>query len=96
MSTQYPHDTGLEEFYFHLDEIDRTLVCFLEFSPGDVGSTDEYGLKNEPDYPDTWTLVQAFVKGTDVDIAPLLTQEMVDAIQISAQEYHDTPVVDYE
>lgn len=75
---------GLIEYYCDIEGVD--LVCFLDFTPEEFGSRDHYGLPNEPDYPETMELVNAYVKGTDVDISPLMTQELIDHITTTALE----------
>ena len=62
------------------------LLCFLEYIPEELGSRDSRGLPNEPDYPETMELVNAYVKGTDIDIGHLLLQSLVDHITTTALE----------
>jgi hypothetical protein len=55
--------------------------CLLEYSPAVTGARERNsgGLPLEPDYPATMELFEARVGG--IDILPLLTQTMVDAIE---------------
>ena len=62
------------------------LLCFLEYTPDEEGSRDSRGLLNEPGTYENMELVNAYVKGTDVDIAPLLLQYLVDHITTTALE----------
>jgi hypothetical protein len=75
---------GLIEYHCDIEGVD--VVCFLDFTPEEFGSRDHYGLSNEPDYPETMELVNAYVKGTDVDIGHLLMQSLVDHITTTALE----------
>jgi hypothetical protein len=75
---------GLLEYHCDIEGVD--VVCFLDFTPEEFGSRDHYGLPNEPDYPETMELVNAYVKGTDVDIGHLLMQSLVDHITTTALE----------
>ena len=75
---------GLIEYHCDIEGVD--VVCFLDFTPEEFGSRDHYGLPNEPDYPETMELVNAYVKGTDVDIGHLLLQYLVDHITTTALE----------
>lgn len=74
----------LYEFKAIVEDVD--LVCFLEYSPEEKGSTDSYGASYEPDFEESMTLNNAYIAGTDVDIAHMLLQSLVDHIEISALE----------
>jgi hypothetical protein len=74
----------LYEFKAIVEDVD--LVCFLEYSPEEKGSTDSHGAPYEPDFEESMTLNNAYIAGTDVDIAHMLLQSLVDHIEISALE----------
>jgi hypothetical protein len=79
---------GLIEFECEIEGVD--LVCFLEYTPFESGSLDERGLPNEPDVQENMELVNAYVKNTEVDIAHLLLQYLVDHITETAlEDKHD-------
>ena len=65
---------------------DVELVCFLEYSPEEKGSVDSYGAPYEPNIDECMTLNNAYIAGTDVDIAHIILQSMVDHIEVSALE----------
>lgn len=73
---------GLIEHECQLEGVD--FVCHLEYTPEVIGSLDSYGLPDEPDIPENMELVNAYMKGSDVDIAHLLLQYLVDEITTSA------------
>jgi hypothetical protein len=75
---------GLNEYECEVEGVD--LVCHLEYTPEELGSRDSHGLPNEPDYPEDMELVNAYVKGTDIDIGHLLLQGIVDHITTTALE----------
>jgi hypothetical protein len=77
----------LYEFKAIVEDVD--LVCFLEYSPAEKGSTDSHGAPYEPDFEESMTLNNAYIAGTDVDIAHMLLQSLVDHIEISALEKHN-------
>ncbi len=77
----------LYEFKAIVEDVD--LVCFLEYSPEEKGSTDSHGAPYEPDFEESMTLNNAYIAGTDVDIAHMLLQSLVDHIEISALEKHN-------
>ena len=79
---------GLFEFACSVEDVD--LVCFLEYSPEEKGSVDSLGSPYEPDYDECMTLNNAYIAGTDVDIAHMILQSMVDHIEVTALEkYND-------
>ena len=83
-----PCPRGLFEFACSVEDVD--LVCFLEYSPEEKGSTDSYGSPYEPDLEEGMMLNNAYIAGTDVDIAHIILQSMVDHIEVSALEkYND-------
>ena len=79
---------GLFEFSCSVEDVD--LVCFLEYSPEEKGSVDSLGSPYEPDLEEGMMLNNAYIAGTDVDIAHIILQSMVDHIEVSALEkYND-------
>jgi hypothetical protein len=75
---------GLTQYECELEGVD--LVCFLEYTPDEEGSRDSYGLPSEPGTDEDMDLVNAYVKGTDIDIGHLLLQGIVDHITTTALE----------
>ena len=75
---------GLFQLDCSIEDVD--LVCFLDYSPAEKGSTDSLGAPYEPDFPESMTLHNAYIAGTDVDIAHMILQSMVDHIEASALE----------
>jgi hypothetical protein len=73
---------GLIEFACEIEGVD--LVCFLEYYPAELGSKDSFGLAYEPDQDESMELVNAYITGTNVDIAHLLMQSLVDHITTTA------------
>ena len=74
----------LYQFDCEIEGVD--LVCFLEYIPEEKGSTDYIGLPYEPDYEECMTLNNAYIAGTDVDIAHMILQSLVDHIEVTALE----------
>jgi hypothetical protein len=78
---------GLFEFECWIEDV--CLTCFLEYSPEEKGSVDSLGSPYEPDFEECMTLNNAYVTNTDLDIAHLLLQSMVDHIEVSALDKHN-------
>jgi hypothetical protein len=75
---------GLTQYECELEGID--LVCFLEYTPSEDVGRDGYGLPSELGTSENLELVNAYVRGTDVDIGHLLLQYLVDHITTTALE----------
>jgi len=75
---------GLFQFACTVEDVD--LICFLEYSPEEKGSVDSLGSPYEPDLDESMTLNNAYIAGTDVDIAHMILQGLVDHIELSALE----------
>jgi len=75
---------GLFEFKAIIEDVE--LTCFLEYSPEEKGSTDSYGSPYEPDLEEGMMLNNAYIFGTDVDIAHMILQSLVDHIEVTALE----------
>ena len=71
-------------FQFECAVEDVDLVCFLEYSPEEKGSTDSHDSPYEPDFEEGMMLNNAYIAGTDVDIAHIILQSMVDHIEVTA------------
>ena len=74
----------LFQFECCIEDVD--LICFLEYCPAEKGSTDSYGAPYEPDLEESMTLNNAYIADTDVDVAHMFMQSLVDHIEVSALE----------
>lgn len=73
---------GLVCYSYECDDLGVNLECWFEYEPEERGSREVgTGLQLEPDYPATWTLVHAYLPGSDVDIACVLRDEVVTEIE---------------
>lgn len=75
---------GLTEYACEVEGVD--LVCYLEHTPFEDVGRDSYGLPSEPSTAEDMDLVNAYIKGTDIDIGHLLLQGIVDHITTTALE----------
>ena len=75
---------GLTEYACEVEGV--YLICFLEYTLSENVGRDSYGLPSEPGTFENLELVNAYVKGTDVDIGHLLLQYLVDHITTTAHE----------
>ena len=70
-------------FYYQYPLRKFSLLCQIEYEEEELGSVDAYGLKNEPDYPEQFTLVSAYIDAPNMekyDISDLLADEIVEDI----------------
>ena len=65
---------------------DVCLTCFLEYNPEEKGYRDSYGAPYEPDIEECMTLNNAYIAGSNVDIAHMILQSLVDHVEVSALE----------
>jgi len=82
MTTTPIYPDGLYRFDCTIEGVD--LICLLDYSPEEKGSTDYTALPYEPDYEECMTLNNAYIAGTVVDIAHMILQSLVDHIEVSA------------
>ena len=81
-----PAHDDLERVEYECDELGVTLVCYFEYEPEQIGSTEfGTGLKMEPDYPATFTLMHVYTP-EGLNIAPVISVGLVDEIEEYAQE----------
>ena len=93
--SKIPVHSDLESYDFVCDELNGvTLTCFLEYEPEDLGSVDAYGLKNEPDYPETWSLMYAYTP-EGLDIAGVLHPDVVNTIEQQAADMYALGKADF-
>lgn len=72
----------MDTFTFEWDaELAAPLVCTLECEPAEDGG------RESPSFPAYCTLLTACVKG--VDISSLLTDKMIERIEIAAADHND-------
>lgn len=64
------------------DDLGVDLECWFEYEPAERGAR-EYGsgIQLEPDYPETWTLCHVYLPGSDIDIAPVMSDKLIALIE---------------
>ena len=70
-------------FYYQYQLAKFNLICQIEYEKEELGSVDNYGLKNEPDYPEQYTLITAYIDAPNMDkydISDLLADKVVEDI----------------
>ena len=91
------HDReGLVCFEYDCAELNSILTCWFEYEPAERGS--EY----EPAYPASFALVHAYLPGSNVDLASVLHDTIVEEIndwvygqaEDAAQEARDEADID--
>ena len=73
---------GLYEFETTLRDV--PLVCHLEYSPDEKGSTGSLGDPYEPDTDESMDLISVYVAGTDFDIESFMAATFLDQIERQA------------
>lgn len=81
MTTPDHTKDGLLLFTYTCDELGVDLECWFEHEPEERGARSRFGEQLEPDYPATWALYHAYLPESDVDIAPVLSSAVVEAIE---------------
>jgi len=72
---------GLLLFSYACDDLDVVLSCWFEHQPAERGARSRFGEQLEPDYPATWSLWHVYLPGSDVDIAPVLREPLIEEIE---------------
>ena len=72
---------GLLLFSYTCDELGVELACWFEHEPANLGARSRNGEQLEPDYPATWALWHVYLPGSDVDICPVLSYDVITAIE---------------
>ena len=93
--SKIPQHSDLVRFDYECDELNgMELACFFEYEEEELGSVDSYGLKNEPDYPASWTLIHVYLPdGTD--IFGILHEALLQDIHECAVDYFENQKEDY-
>lgn len=72
---------GLLLFSFTCDELGVELACWFEHEAAERGARSRFGEQLEPDYPATWTLHHVYVPGSELDLAPVLRDSLLEEIE---------------
>ena len=68
-------------FNYTCDELGVDLACWFEHEAAERGARSRFGEQLEPDYPATWALWHVYLPGSNVDIAPVLSYDVITAIE---------------
>ena len=64
------------------EDLGLDLECWFAYEPEERGARERgTGLQLEPDYPETWTLCHVYLPGSDVDIAPVMSDKLIARIE---------------
>lgn len=93
--SKIPAHSDMVRYDYECDELNGIeLACFFDYEPEEVGSRDEYGQQNEPDYPETWTLVYVYLPD-GLDISGVLHESVLQDIHERAVNYFETQKEDF-
>jgi hypothetical protein len=81
MTTPDHTKDGLLLFSYTCDELGVDLACWFEYEAAERGARSRFGEQLEPDYPATWALYHVYLPGSDVDICPVLSYDVITAIE---------------
>jgi len=87
---------GLLSYDYDCDELNCVLTCWFEYEAPERGSREPLtGLQLEPDYPATFSLHHVYLPGSNIDIAPLLSFEVVAEIETWVADRLTDQIEDY-
>lgn len=93
--SKIPAHSDMVRYDYECDELNGIeLACFFDYEPEERGSRDEYGQQNEPDYPETWTLVYVYLPD-GLDISGVLHESVLQDIHEQAVNYFETQKEDF-
>jgi hypothetical protein len=72
---------GLVEFTYLCDELNQELTCWFEYEAEERGQRSRWGEQLSPDYPATFSLHHVYLPGSSVDLAPVLSADVVEMIE---------------
>ena len=87
---------GLLLFNYTCDELGVGLSCWFEHEPANLGARSRNGEQLEPDYPATWALWHVYLPNSDVDICPVLSYDVITAIESWVADQADKEANDRE
>jgi len=67
----------MSTFTFEYEASGTIFNVEVEYEPAEIGSTDNYGLKNEPDYPELYVITKVTLPNSDVDLSPYLAEDIL-------------------
>jgi len=75
----------MSTFTFEYDASTTIFTVEVEYEPAEIGSTDNYGLKNEPDYPELYIITKVTLPNSNVDLTPYLSADILFDIEDQAK-----------
>lgn len=83
------------EFIYFDEETKITFICDIYYQPEEKGSLDNYGLKNEPDYPQECYIESMYfvIDNGKRNIEPIIDEGVKDyIIQKFLEEFQDEDI----
>jgi len=63
------------QYDYHIDKI--IFEVHIEYEPAEEGSTDDYGLKNEPDYPEQYVITKVTLQNSNIDLSSYISEDIL-------------------
>ena len=94
--SKIPAHSDMVRYDYECDELNgMELACFFDYEEESRGSIEPMsGLKLEPDYPESWTLIYVYLPD-GLDISGVLHESIREDIQDKAVNYFDTQKDDF-
>jgi len=67
----------MSTFTFEYEASGTIFEVEVEYEPAEEGSTDGYGLKNEPDYPEMYSVIKVTLPNSNVNLSPYLAEDIL-------------------
>lgn len=72
---------GLVSFEYDCPDLNQVLTCWFEHEAAERGARSRSGEQLEPDYPATFSLYHVYLPGSSIDLAPVLSSEVIESIE---------------
>lgn len=81
MTTPDHTKDGLVSFSYFCPDLNQDLTCWFEHEAAELGARSRSGEQLEPDYPATFSLYHVYLPGSAIDLAPVLSAEVIESIE---------------
>jgi hypothetical protein len=72
---------GLVPFTYFCSDLNQPLTCWFDYEAAERGERSRWGEQISPDYPATFSLYHVYLPGSSIDLAPVLSSDVVEMIE---------------